>query len=63
MYKVDQLCVQETRWKGSKAISLGAGLKLFYHGVDGKTDGVGVLLKGQLAPNHYAYLSTCIDPK
>lgn len=34
--KVDILCVQETRWKGSKARSLGEGFKLFYHGVDRK---------------------------
>ncbi|KAK3564446.1 hypothetical protein QTP86_020385 [Hemibagrus guttatus] len=31
--KVDILCVQETRWKGSKARSIGAGFKLFYYGV------------------------------
>ncbi|KAE8291438.1 hypothetical protein D5F01_LYC11043 [Larimichthys crocea] len=43
--KVDILCVQETRWKGSKARSLGAGFKLFYHGVDRKRNGVGVILK------------------
>uniref|UniRef100_A0A3B3BTI6 ribonuclease H n=1 Tax=Oryzias melastigma TaxID=30732 RepID=A0A3B3BTI6_ORYME len=43
--KVDILCVQETRWKGSKARSLGAGFKLFYHGGDGKRNGVGVILK------------------
>ncbi|KAI5085740.1 hypothetical protein C0J45_3275 [Silurus meridionalis] len=30
--------VQETKWKGSKT-------KLFYHGVDGKRNGVGVILK------------------
>ncbi|TRY93881.1 hypothetical protein DNTS_023788 [Danionella cerebrum] len=28
--KVDILCVQETRWKGSKARSIGGGYKLFY---------------------------------
>ncbi|XP_061621461.1 uncharacterized protein LOC133474126 [Phyllopteryx taeniolatus] len=49
--KVDILCVQETRWKGSKARSLGAGFKLFYHGVDGKRNGVGVILKEELAKN------------
>ena len=32
--KVDILCVQETRWKGSKARNTGGGYKLFYHGVD-----------------------------
>ena len=49
--KVDILCVQETRWKGSKARSLGAGFKLFYHGVDGKRNGVGVILKEELVRN------------
>lgn len=34
--KVDILCVQETKWKGSKARSIGGGFKLFCHSVDGK---------------------------
>ncbi|KAI5107453.1 hypothetical protein C0J45_3091 [Silurus meridionalis] len=42
--KVDMLCVQETKWKGSKARNIGGGFKLFYHGVDGKRNGVGVIL-------------------
>ncbi|KAK3513183.1 hypothetical protein QTP70_009768 [Hemibagrus guttatus] len=36
---------KETRWKGSKARSIGAGFKLFYYGVDSKRNGVGVVLK------------------
>ncbi|KAF7640738.1 hypothetical protein LDENG_00018990, partial [Lucifuga dentata] len=48
---LDILCVQETRWKGSKARSLGAGFKLFYHGVDGKRNGVGVILKEEFVRN------------
>ncbi|KAI5086583.1 butyrophilin-like protein 3 [Silurus meridionalis] len=36
---------QETKWKGSKARNIGGGFKLFYHGVDGKRNGVGVILK------------------
>ncbi|KAF7695690.1 hypothetical protein HF521_007413, partial [Silurus meridionalis] len=43
--KVDMLCVQETKWKGSKARNIEGGFKLFYHGVDGKRNGVGVILK------------------
>ncbi|KAF7688136.1 hypothetical protein HF521_014142 [Silurus meridionalis] len=43
--KVDMLCVQETKWKGSKARNIGGGFKLFYHGVDGKRNGGGVILK------------------
>ncbi|KAK2919253.1 hypothetical protein Q8A73_003624 [Channa argus] len=49
--KVDILCVQETRWKGSKARSLGAGFKLFYHGSDRKRNGVGFILKEESVRN------------
>ena len=37
--KVDILCVQETKWKGSKTRSIGGGFKLLYHGVDGSGSG------------------------
>ncbi|KAK3548456.1 hypothetical protein QTP70_013155 [Hemibagrus guttatus] len=49
--KVDILCVQETRWKGSKARSIGAGFELFYYGVDSKRNGVGVVLKEEFVRN------------
>ncbi|KAK3552680.1 hypothetical protein QTP86_020833 [Hemibagrus guttatus] len=49
--KVDILCVQETRWKVSKAHSIGAGFKLFYYGVDSKRNGVGVVLKEEFVRN------------
>ncbi|KAK3574104.1 hypothetical protein QTP86_003409 [Hemibagrus guttatus] len=49
--KVDILCVQETRWKGSKARSIGAGFKLFYYGVDSKRNGVGVVLEEEFVRN------------
>ncbi|KAK3528623.1 hypothetical protein QTP70_006031 [Hemibagrus guttatus] len=49
--KMDILCVQETRWKGSKAHSIGAGFKLFYYGVDSKRNGVGVVLKEEFVRN------------
>ncbi|MCJ8748701.1 hypothetical protein PDJAM_G00167790 [Pangasius djambal] len=49
--KVDILCVQETRWKGSKSRSIGAGFKLFYYGVDSKRNGVGVVLKEEFGRN------------
>ncbi|KAK3511626.1 hypothetical protein QTP70_013648 [Hemibagrus guttatus] len=49
--KVDILCVQETRWKGSKARSIGTGFKLFYYGVDSKRNGVGVVLKEEFVRN------------
>ena len=43
--KVDILCVQETRWRGSKTRSIRDGFKLFYHSVDGWRNGVGIILK------------------
>ncbi|KAK3532175.1 hypothetical protein QTP86_009196 [Hemibagrus guttatus] len=49
--KVDIRCVQETRWKGSKAHSIEAGFKLFYYGVDSKRNGVGVVLKEKFVRN------------
>ncbi|KAF7691849.1 hypothetical protein C0J45_17882 [Silurus meridionalis] len=36
---------KETKWKGSKARNFRGGFKLFYHGVDGKRNCVGVILK------------------
>ena len=33
---VDILCLQETKWKGSKARNIGGGCKIFYNGADGK---------------------------
>ena len=47
--KVDILCVQETKWKGSKAKNLGGGFKLFYHGQDGRRNGIGVIMKDEYA--------------
>ncbi|KAK3556960.1 hypothetical protein QTP70_022299, partial [Hemibagrus guttatus] len=41
----------DTRWKGSKARSIGAGFKLFYYGVDSKRNGVGVVLKEEFVSN------------
>ena len=49
--KVDILCAQEARWKGSKARSLGAGFKQFYHSADGKRNGGGVILKEEFVRN------------
>ncbi|KAI5090485.1 hypothetical protein C0J45_19346 [Silurus meridionalis] len=37
--------MEETKWKGSKARNIEGGFKLFYHGMDGKGNGVGVILK------------------
>ena len=43
--KLDILCVQQTRWKGSKARNIGGRCKIFYHGEDGRRNRVGVILK------------------
>ena len=49
--KVDILCVPETRWRGSEARNIGGGYKLFYHGMDGIRNGLGVILKEEYARN------------
>ena len=49
--KVDILCVQETKWKGSKARNIGGNYKLFYHGVSGQKNGVGIILKERFINN------------
>ena len=43
--KMDILCMQETKWKGSKARGIGDGFKLLYHSIDGRRNGVGIILK------------------
>ena len=47
--KIDILCVQETRWKGSKAKNIGGGFKLFYYGADSRRNGLGVIMKEEFA--------------
>ena len=46
---VDILCLQETKWKGSKARNIGGGCKLFYNGADGRKNGIGIVLREELA--------------
>ena len=46
--QVDILCVQETKWKGSKAKDLGAGHKLYYNGYERNRKGVGIIVKADL---------------
>ena len=45
---VDILCLQETKWKGSKARNIGGGCKLFYNGVDGRKNGIGIVVREEL---------------
>ena len=46
---VDILCLQETKWKGSKARNIGGGCKIFYNGVDGRKNGIGIVVREDLA--------------
>ena len=45
---VDILCLQETKWKGSKARNIGGGCKLFYNRPDGKKNGIGIVVREEL---------------
>ena len=41
--------MQETKWKGSKARSIGGHFKLLYHGVVGRRNGISIILKEDYA--------------
>ena len=46
--KVDVLCQQETKWKGSKARNIEGGCKLFYNGADGRRNGIRIVVREKL---------------
>ncbi|XP_037792148.1 uncharacterized protein LOC119587490 [Penaeus monodon] len=46
--KIRIMCLQETKWKGSKPKELGNGFKLFYTGDDGRKNRVGIVLDEEL---------------
>ena len=46
---VQILCLQETKWKSSKARNIGVGYKLFYNGADGRKNGIGIVVREELA--------------
>ena len=46
---VDILYLQETKWNGSKARNIGGGCKLFYNGADGRKNGIGIVVREDLA--------------
>ena len=46
---VDVLCLPETKWKGIKARNIGGGCKLFYNGADGRKNGIGIVMREELA--------------
>ena len=41
--------MHEISWKGSKARSIGAEFKLYYHGMNRKKNGVSMILKKKYA--------------
>lgn len=42
---VELMCALEIKWRESKARSNGGIFNLFYHGVDGRSHGIGAILK------------------
>ena len=46
---VDILCLQETKWKGSKARNIGGGCKIFYNRADGRKNGIGIVVRKEQA--------------
>ena len=46
---VDILCLQKTKWKGSKARNIGGGCKLFYNGADRRKNGIEIVVREELA--------------
>ena len=42
--KVDIACVQQVKWKGSKARDVGMATNFFYHGDTSNRNGVGIIL-------------------
>ena len=43
--KIMIVCVQETKWKYSKAKEIGEGSKLYYHGICRARNGIGIILR------------------
>ena len=48
-YTVDVLCLQDTKWKGSKARNIGGGCKIFYNGANERKNGIGIVVREELA--------------
>ena len=46
-YRIHVTCVQETRWKGQKPKGI-KGYKLWYAGLDGRRNGVGILVSNDI---------------
>ena len=46
---VDMLCLQETKWKGNKVRNIGGECKIFYNEADGRKNGIGIMVRKELA--------------
>ncbi|KAJ8709706.1 hypothetical protein PYW08_009710 [Mythimna loreyi] len=46
--RINVACLQETKWRGTKAREIGEGYKFYYCDSDGKRNGVGVVLDSKL---------------
>ena len=42
------LCLQETKWKGSKVRNIRGECKLFYNRADGRKNGIGIVVREEL---------------
>ena len=45
---VNIFCLQETKWKESKARNIGGGCKLFYNGADGRRNEIDIVVREEL---------------
>ena len=45
---VDVMCLQETKWKGSKVKNIGDGCEFFYNRADGRRNGIGIVVREEL---------------
>ena len=43
------LCIQETKWKGDRAMRLVGGYKLLHVGGDGRSNGMGIIVSGDIS--------------
>ena len=46
---VDILCLQETKCEGSNARNIEGGCKIFYNGAEGRKNGIGIVMREELA--------------
>ena len=47
--KMEVLCVQETKWRGDRARKMAEGYKMLHTGVDGRSNGVGIIVNEEIS--------------